>query len=71
MGKNAAGNKVLLQRALRLVDRAINRGIKTAIRRGDDQLAADLEEERNFMLVPEETEDNEETDEEKLKKMGF
>ena len=71
MGKNAAGNKVLLQRALRLVDRAINRGIKTAIRRGDDQLADDLEEERNFMLVPEETEDNEETDEEKLKKMGF
>ena len=52
IGKSTEGNRVLLERALRLVDRTIDRGIRAAERRGDTATVDELRREREFMLVP-------------------
>lgn len=52
IGKSTEGNRVLLERALRLVDRTIERGIRAAERRGDTATVDELRREREFMLIP-------------------
>lgn len=52
-GKSTEGNKRLLKRAKRLVDRVIQRGIDSAIENEDFGAAQQIKEARDFNLAPE------------------
>lgn len=51
-GKSTAGNRRLLQQAERLMNRAIDRGLKSAIDAEDFEAAQQIKEAREFRLTP-------------------
>lgn len=51
-GKSTATNKRLLNKAMRIMERSVNRGIKSAKAIGDNDLADEIRDAMNFTLDP-------------------